>query len=106
MKEGKGVRPFDPVPTAATEGWRSRPWPFIPHAEPVISFGGPVAEEKFKIANGEEPVEKALMILFSATITSQNSVNSNLVTLMVDSGASDHNFDDAILHNLKHRVQD
>ena len=31
---GDGARPFGPVRTAATEGWTTRPWPFIPRAEP------------------------------------------------------------------------
>ena len=31
--EEKGARPFGPVRTAATEGWRTRPWPFNPRAE-------------------------------------------------------------------------
>ena len=34
VKEEKGARPFGAVLTAATEGWRTRPWPFIPRAEP------------------------------------------------------------------------
>ena len=37
------------------------------------------------MANGEEPVEKALVASSLAAITSEDSVNSNLVTLMVDS---------------------
>ena len=58
------------------------------------------------MANDEEPVEKALMASSSAAITSEGSVNSNIAaTLMVDSGASGHYFDDAIIHDLKHRLQ-
>ena len=33
VKKEKGARPFGPVSTAVTEGWRTRPWPFTPHAE-------------------------------------------------------------------------
>ena len=73
------------------------PWLFTPRAEPTISFEGPVAEETFKIANGEEPVEKAFMASLSPAITSEDSVNSNLDILMVDSGASGHYSDDAII---------
>ena len=58
--EEKGARPFGPVSTAVTEGWRTRPWPFTPRAGQAISIGGPVAEETFGMANDEEPVEKAL----------------------------------------------
>ena len=88
MEEEKGVRPFGPVSTAATEGWRTRPWPFTLRAEEAISFGGLVAEEKpnlcytFGMANDEEPVEKALIVLSSVAVTSEDSVDSNLATLL------------------------
>ena len=111
-EEDKGARPFCTAPTTGTEGWGTRPWLFTPRAEPAISFGGPVAEETsnlyytFGMANDEEPVEKALMASSLAAITSEDSVHRNLVTLMVDSGASVHNFDDAIVRDLKQRLQD
>ena len=104
--EEKGARPSDPVSTAATGGWRTCPWPFTPRAEPTISFGGPVAEETFGVANDEEPVEKALGASPSVAVKSEDSVNSNLAILMVDSGASGHYFDDTIIRDLKHRLQD
>ena len=75
-------------------------------------FGGPVAEETLNLcymfgrAYDKEPVEKTLMTSSSAAITFQDSVNSNLATLMVDSGASGHYFNDAIIRDLKHRLQD
>ena len=65
-----------------------------------------MAEEKSKITNGEEPVEKVLMASSSVAVTSEESVVDNLATLMVDSGASGHYFDDVIIHDLKHRLQD
>ena len=37
---------------------------------------------------------------------SENSINGSAVTLMVDSGASGHYFDDKTMRNLKHRLQD
>ena len=80
VEEELGVRPFDPAPTAMMEGWRTRLWPFTPRVEPTISYGGPVAGEKFNLCytfgmtNGEEPVEKALMASSSAAITSEDSV--------------------------------
>ena len=80
--EEKGVRPFGLVSTAATEGWRTRPWPFTPRAGQAICIGGSVAEETFGMANDEEPVEKALMALSSVTVISKDSPNSNLATLM------------------------
>ena len=87
-EEEKGTRPFGLVSTAPTKGWQTRPWPFTPRAEQAISFGGPVAEEKsnlcytFRMANDEEPVEKAVMTSSSVAITSEDSVNSNLATLL------------------------
>ena len=87
VEEEKGARPFDPVATAATEGWRTCPWPFTPRAEQVIFFEGPVAKEKsnlcytFGMANDEDPVEKALMASSSVTVTSEDSSNSNLEPL-------------------------
>ena len=34
VEEEMGARPFGPVQTAATEGWRTHPCPFTPRAEP------------------------------------------------------------------------
>ena len=34
VEEEKGARLFGPVQTAAIEGWRTRPWPLTPRAEP------------------------------------------------------------------------
>ena len=106
----KGPCSFGPAPTAATEGWRTSPWPFASYAEPAISFGEPVAEENLNICytlgmvNEPESVEKALMASSSVAVTFEGSVN--LATLMVDSGALGHYFDDAIIRDLKHRLQD
>ena len=58
------------------------------------------------MANDEKPVEKALMTSSSDAITSQDGLNSNLGTIMTDSGASGHFFDDVIIHGLKHRLQE
>ena len=87
-EEEKGTRSFGLVSTTPTKGWRTRPWQFTPRAEQAISFGGTVAEEKsnlcytFRMANDEEPVEKAVMTSSSVPIASEDSVNSNLATLM------------------------
>ena len=80
--EEEEPRPFGPVSTAATEGWRTRPWPFTLRAEQAISFEGPVAEESFEMANDEDPVEKALMASSSVAVTSKDSANLNHATLM------------------------
>ena len=111
VEEEKGAWSFGPTPAQTTEGWSTHPWPFTPRAAPAISFGGPVAEEKlnlcymFGMVNDEEPVEEALMASSLADITSQDNVNINFVTIMVDSGASGHYFVDAIIYDLKPRPQ-
>ena len=58
------------------------------------------------MVNDEEPVEKVLIDSSLVAVTFKDSVNSNLATLMMDSAASGHYFDDAIICNLKHRLQD
>ena len=90
---GPTIRPsFD----SSDEGLRTRPWPFTPRTEPAISFQGPLAEETshlcytFGMANNEEPFKRALMALSSVAVTSEDSVNSNLATLMVDNETSGH----------------
>ena len=46
----KGPRSFGPALTATTQRRSARPWPFTPRAEPAISFGGPVGEEKLNLS--------------------------------------------------------
>ena len=58
------------------------------------------------MANDKEPVEKALMAPSAVAVTFEDSVNINLATLMVNSRASGHYFDDTIIRNLKPRLQD
>ena len=60
----------------------------------------------FGIGNDEEPVGNAFMSSSSAAISSQDSANINVITIMVDSGVSGHYFDDAIIRDLKNRLQD
>ena len=57
------------------------------------------------MANDEEPAEKALGASPSVAVTSEDRFNTNLA-LMVESGASGHYFDDAIIRDVKHRLQD
>ena len=86
VEEETGTRPLGPVSTATTEEWKTRPWSFTSHAEQAISFGRP--EEKsnlcytFGMANDETPVEKALMASSLAPVISEDSVHSNIATLM------------------------
>ena len=58
------------------------------------------------MANDEEPIEKTLMASSLVAVTSEDNGNSNLATLMVDSGASGHYFDGVAIRDLKHRLQD
>ena len=58
------------------------------------------------MANEREPVKKALMASLSIALTSEDSVNSNFATLMVDIGASGDYFYDPIISDFKHRLQD
>ena len=59
----------------------------------------------FGMADDKEPAEKVLIALSSAAITFKDSANSNLTTILVDSGASGHYFDDAIIRDLKRRLK-
>ena len=112
VEKKNGAWPFGPVLTAATEGWSTRARQFTPRTEPGISSGEPVAEEKsnfcytFGMVNDEKSVEKTLMASSSVAVKPKDSVNSNLVTLLVDSGASGYYFDYAVIHDIKHRLQD
>ena len=58
------------------------------------------------MVNDEKSVEKTLMASSSVAVKPKDSVNSNLVTLLVDSGASGYYFDYAVIHDIKHRLQD
>ena len=88
----------------------SRPWPFEERAKPAISFG---VQEKsdFSYMNGETdgdggsfygmaPVEPE-----PAEIECKPDESGN-VTVLVDSRASGHYFDDTIIPDLKHHLQD
>ena len=59
----------------------------------------------FGMADDKEPVEKVLMALSSAAITFKDSARQQHTTILVDSGASGHYFDDAIIRDLKYRLQ-
>ena len=108
---GKGGPASQSIPNVCDGEVEHSPLAFIPRAESTISFGGPVTEETsnlcymFGMANDEGPVEKTLVPLSSTTITFQNNVNSLLVTIMVDSAASGHYFEDVIIRDLKQRLQ-
>ena len=73
VKEKMGARPFDSVSTAATEGWKIRPWPFTPRAElqPATKLAkARVEEEKGAIRPGfdssDGEVENSPLAIYSA----------------------------------------
>ena len=57
--EEKGARPFGPVLIAATEGWRTRRWPFTPRAEPQPVTKPAKARVEEKGARKFDPVSTA-----------------------------------------------
>ena len=59
VEEEKGARPFGPVLTAATEGWRTHSWPYTPRAEPQPVTKPAKAREKEKRARPFGPVSTA-----------------------------------------------
>ena len=73
VEEEKGARPFGPVSTAATKGWRTRPWPFTPRAKPqpatkpakarVGGEGGPAIRPSFDSSDGG--VENSPLAIYS-----------------------------------------
>ena len=89
----------------------SRPWPFEEQAKPAISFGGQEKSEfsymyggtdgEGKPLYGKAPTESE-----PAEIERKPHERGNVVTVLVDSGASGHCFDDLIIPELKHRLQD
>ena len=95
--------PFSSLPS-------SRPWPFEERAKPAISFE---VQEKsdFSYMNGETDGEggslygMAPMKSEPAEIERKPHESGNVVTVGVDSGASGHYFDDTIIPDLKHRLQ-
>ena len=56
VEEEKRAQPFGPVQTAATEGWRTRPWLFAPRAEPQDVTNPAKARVKEKGARSFGPV--------------------------------------------------
>ena len=88
----------------------SRPLPFEERAKPAISFG---VQEKsdFSYTNGGTDGEGGSFYGMApepepAEIERKPHVSGNVVTVLIDSGASGHYFDDSIISDLKHRSQD
>lgn len=58
------------------------------------------------MADDEEFIEKSFMALSSAAIKSQDSINRNLVTVMVGNKALDNYCEDVIIRDFKLRLQE
>ena len=86
----------------------SRPWPFEERAKPAISFGGQEKPDFYMYGGtdgeGEPPYGMAPMESEPARI--ERNESGNVVTVLVDNGASGHYFDDLIILELKHRLHD
>ena len=101
-RKKNGTWPFGSL-TAA------RPWPFVEREKPAISLGGqdePDLSYMYGGIDGEgEPVcGTALMASGPAAFKHKPSAGDDSVTVLVDSGASGHYFDDLIISSLKHRL--
>ena len=97
-RQKNGTWPFGPLTVA-------RPWAFVEREKPAISLGGqdePDFSYMYGGADGEvEPLYgTALMVSGPAAFKHKPSAGDNSVTVLVDSGASDHYFDDLIIPNL------
>ena len=82
-------------------------WSFKERAKPAISFG--VQKKSDFYMNGGTDGEGGSLYDMApvepepAEIERKPHESSNVVTVLVDSGASGHCFDDTIIHDLKHR---
>ena len=101
-RQKNGTWPFGPL-TAA------RPWPFLEREKPAISLGGQDESDLSYMYGGtdneDEPLYRtALMASGPAAFKHKPSAGDESVTVLVDSGASDHYFDDPTIPRLKHRL--
>ena len=99
-RQKNGTWPFGP-PTAA------RPWPFVEREKPAFSLGGQDEPDLFYIyggtdGEGEPLYGTALMASGPAAFKHKLSAGDDRVTVLVDSGASGHYFDDIIIPSLKY----
>ena len=71
VEEEKGAQPFGPVQTAATEGWRTRPWIFTTRAEPQPVHQSPSRGEEYPAIrpgfdSSDGGVENSPLAIYSA----------------------------------------
>ena len=94
--------PFGPLTVA-------RPWPFVEREEPAISLGGQDEQDlsyMYREADGEGPplYGTAPMAPGPAIFKHKPSAGDDSVTVLVDSEASGHYFDDLIIRSFKYRL--
>ena len=101
-RQKNGTWPFGPL-TAA------RPWPFVEREKLPISLGG---QDKPDLSymyggidgEGESLYGTVMMASGPAAFTHKPTAVDDSVSGLVDSGVSDHYFDDLIIPGLKHRL--
>ena len=102
-RQEKGTWPFGPSPAT----W---PWPFSEREKPGIDFGIQSRHDQTYMfdSDGEGgPLYGTALMSSPAPIAYNNaSDNSNFVHVLVDSGASDHYFDDFLTPKLNRRLLD
>ena len=96
------VVPFGPSPATC-------PWPFAEREKPVIDFGRQSKHDPTYMfdTDGEGPLYDTALMSLPATIAYNNARDcSNLVHVLVDSGAPDHYFDDFLIPMFNRRLLD
>ena len=101
-RKKNGTWPFGPLAVA-------RPWPFVEREKLPISLGGqdkPDLSYMYGGIDGEgEPLYGTVMMASGpAAFTHKPTAVDDSVSVLVDTGASDHCFDDLIIPGLQHRL--
>ena len=102
-KQEKGAWPFGPSPATC-------PWPFAEREKPVIDFGMQSKHDPTYMfdTDGEGgPLYGTALMSSPAPVAYNNASDcSNFVHVLIDSGASDHYFDDFLIPGLNRRLLD
>ena len=102
-KEEKGTWPFGPSPATC-------PWSFAEREKPVIDFGRQSKHDPTYMfdTDGERRSLYGTVLMSSPAPVAYNNASdcSNLVHVLVDSGASDHYFNDFLILELNRRLLD
>ena len=101
-KQDKCTWPFGPSPATC-------PWPFAERETPVIDFGRQSKHDPTYMfdTDGEGPLYDTALMSLPATVAYNNASDcSNLVHVLVDSGAPDHYFDDFLIPMFNRHLLD